>query len=83
MKVILTKKAEFEFNEEKYTKIPNNVFNAIAGVKEEEESHSDENLPEVVVFNTMIDYINNKSKYNIDTEKPVHVSEKGIIFAFI
>lgn len=81
MKVVLTKKAEYEFNEEKFTKLEANVFNMLIG--DDCVSEVYEKLPELVVFENRADYMLCRSEYNFEPEKPVFVNGKGQIFRFI
>lgn len=79
MKVRLIKSAEFEFNEQKYTSLPYDVFKSLVGDSEMLSEH----LCDVAVFEDREDFINNANRYHFDVEKPVSVSPKGQIFVFL
>ena len=81
MKVILSKKAEYDFNESKYTPIPFGTFNAMMGGVNETSKYSE--LEEVMFFNSVSDYMMNASMCDINKEKPIYVSEKGNVFVFV
>lgn len=81
MNVILTKEAEFDFNESKYTAIPSSVFNTLITQSDLCTEHLD--LPKVIMFNDKNEYIKNATKYSIDPDKDVYVSTKGQIFCFV
>lgn len=82
MKVLLTKKAEYEFNAEKMTAIPEGIFDALV-----DDGKTDfvvyDKIDEVVVFDNKDEYNRLKSEYNFESEKPVYVNGKGQIFRFI
>ena len=82
MKVILRKEAEFEFNENKYTAIPSEVFETLIGTPSIEES-DDKALPIIAVFENKEDYLKNGGCYNIDFDRNIFVSSKGQIFCYL
>lgn len=80
MKVNLTKTAVYEFNEDKFTAIPNTIFNNLVSgqdVKNEEVE------AEMVFFANANDYVSGRKDYRFNNEKPVYVNEKGQVFVFI
>ena len=85
MKVLLKKEGYFEFDETKFTKIPSDVFNAMATTTFENVEKVDSNIPEVLYFKNMKDYITHASsgKYIFDKTKDVFVSQKGEIFVYL
>lgn len=84
MKVILTKKAEFELNTEKLTEIPSGVFEMLVGGDATPfDCSTYSKMEEVVVFDSKDDYIIKRSEFDIDPEKPVYVNGKGLIFRFL
>ena len=82
MKVLLVKKAEYEFSEEKFTAIPQNVFEMISGGNVKSE-FTYEKLPEVIMFENAEDYNLRGAEYDFDETKPVYVNGKGQIFRLI
>lgn len=80
MKVILTKEVEFEFNEEKYSVLPYEIFSTLVGNNVCKDST---NLPKVIVFENKGDYLMNSDRYDIDTEKSIYLTKKGQIFCFL
>lgn len=85
MKVLLKKEGYFEFDETKFTKIPGDVFNAMATTSFENVEKVDSNIPEVLYFKNMKDYITHASsgKYVLDKTKDAFVSQKGEIFVYL
>lgn len=85
MKVLLKKEGYFEFDETKYTKIPNDVFNAMTITSFENVEKVDSNIPEILYFKNMKDYMTHASsgKYVFDKTKDVFVSQKGEIFVYL
>ena len=82
MKVILTKEAEFDFNENKYTAIPSEVFETLVG-KPVTESDQNPPLDKIIVFENKADYLANAKKHNINYDKNIYVSSKGQIFCML
>lgn len=82
MKVLLVKKAEYEFSEDKFTAIPQNVFDMISGGSGKSEFVY-EKLPEVIMFENADDYNTRGAEYDFDETKPVYVNGKGQIFRHI
>lgn len=78
MKVILTKKAEYEFNEERFTKLEANIFEQLIGNDTVPAVY--EKLPEVIVFENRNDYLMRRSEFDFDPEAFVYVNGKGQIF---
>ena len=82
MKVILTKKAEYDLCTEKLTEIPSAIFEQLVG-EQNDTPYEYDTIDEVVVFDNKADYLLKRSEFDIDTEKPVYMSSKGQIFRFI
>lgn len=82
MKVILKKEAEYEFNEEKYTAIPSEVFLTLVGEPEKNEL-LDNNLPKLMVFENKTDFLANVGKYEVNYDRNMYVSPRGQIFCFL
>lgn len=82
MKVILTKEAEFDFNESKYTSIPSEVFKTLVG---EPVIESDQNPPmdKVIVFENKSDYLANAKRLDINYDRSIYVSPRGLIYCFL
>lgn len=83
MKVRLCKRAIFEMNEERYSKIESNSFINMIGnspLNEETDVNAD-----VICYNSIIDCMKDKEfiKENIDLEKEVFISDKGNIFIYL
>lgn len=84
MKVILKRNAIYEFNSEKYTPIPNGIFNMLVDPEHQEVVADDEKmLPKVIYFSNREDYIKNHMKYDIDETHDIYASIKGPIFCFL
>ena len=84
MKVILTKKAEYELNPDKFTEIPSGVFEMLVGGDATPfDCSTYSKMEEVVVFDSKDDHIIKRSEFDIDPEKPVYVNGKGQIFRFL
>lgn len=80
MKVNLTKTAVYDFHEEKFTAIPNAIFNnLISG----QEPINEEVEGEMVFFANVSDYVNGRKDYRFSDNKPVYVNDKGQVFVFI
>lgn len=82
MKLVLTKEAEFDFNEEKYTAIPSTVFETLIG-KPDESSLSEPPLPKMIMFEDKEAYIRDAVKHDIDFGRSIYVSNKGQIFCYL
>lgn len=80
MKVNLTKTAVYDFHEEKFTAIPNAIFNnLISG----QEATSEEVEGEMVFFANVSDYVKGRKDYHFNEDRPVYVNDNGQVFAFI
>lgn len=82
MKVNLIKVAQYDFNEEKYTAMPSEVFGMLVGEPVTPDNDSDD-FPSVVIFENKQDYISNAWRHDIDPERSVYVSKKGQIFCYL
>lgn len=82
MKVILTKKAEYEFNKEKFTEIPSAVFEQLVN-SEINGAFAYEKLDEVVMFDNRDDYNMRRSEFEFSDDASVFVNGKGQIFRFL
>lgn len=82
MKVTLTKEADFDFNESKYTAIPSEVFKTLVG-EPDNDALSEVQLPKVIVFENKTDFIKNAVLHDIDYERNIYVSNKGQIFCYL
>lgn len=80
MKVNLTKTAVYEFREDKFTAIPNAIFNNLVSGQD---CTSEEVEGEMVFFANVNDYVSGRKDYRFNNEKPVYVNEKGQVFVFI
>ena len=78
MKVILTKKAIYDFSEEKFTKLDSNIFEQLIG--NDVVGGVYDNLPEIMVFENRSDYLIRRSEFDFDPDAPVYVNGKGQIF---
>lgn len=84
MKVNLIQKATFDFKEDGYTAIPNDVFNRLVIIPDNVEDTSE--MPTVQMFKTMADYsaaLKNEVIPTFDTTKPVYVNGNGNIFVYL
>lgn len=85
MKVLLKKEGYFEFDETKFTKIPNDVFNAMAIASFDNVEAINKNIPEVLYFKNMKEYMVHYSngKFALDKRKDIFVSQKGEVFVYL
>lgn len=82
MKLTLTKEAEFDFNESKYTAIPSEVFNTLVG-EPDDTCLSNPTLPKMIMFENKADYIKTAKLHDIDYSRSIYVSAKGQIFCYL
>lgn len=80
MKVTLIKKAEYELNEEKVTKMPFEMFNKLTGSDRYE--HWDGYLPEMRLF-TSIHEFQGVDDSSFDTSKGVYILPNGQFCMFM
>ena len=80
MEVLLIKEANYNFNEEKFIAIPNEVFTTLVG---NPIMQLDETKPKVIMYESKDEYIKNSFRHNIDKSKSVYVNQKGQIFCNI
>lgn len=80
MEVLLIREASYNFNEEKFTAIPNEVFTTLVG---DPVMSLDETKPKVIMYESKDEYIKNSFRHNIDKSKSVYVNQKGQIFCHI
>lgn len=84
MKVNLIQKATFDFKEDGYTAIPNDVFNKLVVIPDNVEDTS--GMPTIQMFKTMADYataLKNEVIPTFDTTKPVYVNGNGNVFVYL
>lgn len=80
MEVLLIKEANYDFNEEKFTAIPSEVFTTLVG---DPIMALDETRPKVIMYESKNEYIKNSFRHNIDKSKSVYVNQKGQIFCYL
>lgn len=79
MKVRLLKEAGYDFDGEKFTELPYEVFSTLVG---ETNVGNDDKWPKMVMFENKSDYIEHGSHFDIDTNKSVYVMKERI-FCFL
>ena len=82
MKLTLTKEADFDFNESKYTAIPTEVFTTLVG-EPDEDILADPQLPKMIMFESKSDYLKHAKLHDIDYSRSIYVSNKGQILCFL
>ena len=82
MKLTLTKEAEFDFNESKYTAIPTDVFSMLVG-EPDESRLSDTALSKIIKIKNKAEYIKKAKLHDIDYNRSIYVSVKGQIFCYL
>lgn len=82
MKLTLTKEADFDFNESKYTAIPTEVFMTLVG-EPDESILADPPLPKMIIFENKSDYLKHAKLHDIDYSRSIYVSNKGQILCFL
>ena len=80
MEVLLIREANYDFNESKYTAIPNEVFTTLVG---DPIMTDGENKPKIMMYESKDEYIRNADRHNIDKTKSVYVNQKGQIFCYL
>ena len=80
MEVILVKAANYDFNEEKFTAIPSEVFTTLVG---DPILTLDGSKPRVIMYESKDDYLKNSNRDNIDYSKSIYVNQKGQIFCYL
>lgn len=80
MEVLLIREANYDFNDGKFTAIPNEVFTTLVG---DPIMVLDETKPKVIMYESKDEYIKNVFRHNIDKSKSVYVNQKGQIFCYI
>lgn len=80
MEVLLIKEANYDFNEEKFTAIPNEVFTTLVG---DPVATFDGSKPRVIMYESKNDYLKTSNRHNIDESKSVYVNQKGQIFCYL
>lgn len=80
MEVLLIKEANYDFNESKFTAIPNEVFTTLVG---DPIMALEDTKPKVIMYESKDEYIKNAERHNIDESKSVYVNQKGQIFCYL
>ena len=80
MEVLLIREANYDFNEEKFTAIPNEVFTTLVG---DPVTTFDGSKPRVIMYESKNDYLKTSNRHNIDESKSVYVNQKGQIFCYL
>lgn len=80
MKVRLIKYADYEFDTEKLTSLPSEVFNTLVGCPVRD---NDVTTHDVVVFDNKDKYLQLANADEIDMDRNIFVSNKGQIFCYL
>jgi hypothetical protein len=82
MELLLTKEAKFDFNVNKYTAIPSEVFKTLVG-EPDDSVLSEVQPPKLIMFENKDDYIHNAVLHDIDYDRNFYVSSKGQILCYL